>query len=598
MTKCAALKQFAGTKKITNVDAVLATVPAPARAILMAKFDTDNGTVLTADGQEAKRGALFLVTEVLPKRAQRVLRTNPHCPEMSFTDRENMSKHVTQALFATKAAIWTFVQTPRGTKPLKSWDDWIQHANNTPVTWAEDTANAIDLFVSVVTATHGYGAQATGPADADATKADDDDKSKSLLIGTTHNQMITYEMNWSWLGPWMEAFTSLSTTVRNSTVTANERKVVVTPDMIMGATDKILRILVDAFVAAVANGQRYGTPVEYEQLTKQHYTGEGEGLHASIMRFKTASNPLMRDIMQDMFRSVLEGSKQAHLQQATPAAAQAGSGRRQTQQQQQQAAAPLQAQLLHAQQQLQLQQQQRQQPPPATSPAPAPAAASPARAEPPAWLMQPPPWWAVVAAHAAGRKRPRPTDAAATARPATQQPAQPAPTPRRPSFQGGHAAAGPAAEAAATAPATGHGHRVRQATVRGEREVCSNVPPLRQPVRRQTARRDVESLRRRQRPHEADGQGNLPPGDERPTKGDRHEGRLRQVDHNRPVQATRLPRRSPRLGQGVGRTVADSSMPRAGGHGGSPAGLGAMTGAGGSRRQWAPRATTPTTNAH
>ena len=390
----AALKQFAGTKKITNVDAVLATVPAPARAILMAKFDTDNGTVLTADGQEAKRGALFLVTEVLPKRAQRVLRTNPHCPEMSFTDRENMSKHVTQALFATKAAIWTFVQTPRGTKPLKSWEDWIQHANNTPVTWAEDTANAIDLFVSVVTATHGYGAQATGPADADATKADDDDKSKSLLIGTTHNQRITYEMNWSWLGPWMEAFTSLSTTVRNSTVTANERKVVINPDMIMGATDKILRILVDAFVAAVANGQRYGTPVEYEQLTKQHYTGEGEGLHASIMRFKTASNPLMHDIMQDMFRSVLEGSKQAHLQHATPAAAQAGSGRRQTQQQQQQAAAPLQAQLLHAQQQLQLQQQQRQQPPPATSPAPAPAAASPAQAEPPAWLMQPPPWWA------------------------------------------------------------------------------------------------------------------------------------------------------------------------------------------------------------
>ena len=112
------------------------------------------------------------------------------------------------------------------------------------------------------------------------------------------------------------------------------------------------------------------------------------------MRFKTASNPLMHDIMQDMFRSVLEGSKQAHLQHATPAAAQAGSGRRQTQQQQQQAAAPLQAQLLHAQQQLQLQQQQRQQPPPATSPAPAPAAASPAQAEPPAWLMQPPSWWA------------------------------------------------------------------------------------------------------------------------------------------------------------------------------------------------------------
>ena len=214
----AALKQFAGTKKIANVDAVLATVPAPARAILMAKFDTDNGTVLTADGQEAKRGALFLVTEVLPRRAQRVLRTNPHCPEMSFTDRENTSKHVTQALFATKAAIWTFVQTPRGMKPLKSWDDWIQHANNTPVTWAEDTANAIDLFVSVVTATHGYGAQATGPADADATKDDDDDKSKSLLIGTTHNQMITYEMNWSWLEPWMGAFSVVLESAATRTV--------------------------------------------------------------------------------------------------------------------------------------------------------------------------------------------------------------------------------------------------------------------------------------------------------------------------------------------------------------------------------------------
>ena len=74
----------------------------------------------------------------------------------------------------------------------------------------------------------------------------------------------------------MGAFTSLPTTVRNSTVTANERKVVVTPDMIMGSTDNILRMLVDAFVAAVANGQQHGIPVEYEQLTKQHYTGEGE----------------------------------------------------------------------------------------------------------------------------------------------------------------------------------------------------------------------------------------------------------------------------------------------------------------------------------
>jgi len=410
-----ALKQFAGSKKISNVDAVLDTIPVAARAILMAKFDTDNGTVLTADGQEAKRGALYLVTEVLPRRAQRVLRTNPHCPEMSFTDRENMSKHVTQALFASKAAIWTFVQTPRGMRSLKSWEDWLQHANNTPVTWAEDTANALELFVAVVTATHGYGAQETGPADADATKDDDDDKSKSLLIGTTHNQLITYQMNWKWLAPWMDAFTSLATTVRNSTVTANERKVVVTPDMIMGSTDKILRMLIDAFVAAVANGQRYGIPVEYEQITKQHYTGEGEGLYAAIMRFKTASNPLMHDIMQDMFRSVLEGSRQAHIQQATPTAAQPSGSRRQAQQHQQQAAAPLQAQLLHAQQQLQQQQQQLQhQPPPATSPAPAPAAASPARAEqPPAWMSQPPPWWGTPpptprAAHDQGRQTQQP----------------------------------------------------------------------------------------------------------------------------------------------------------------------------------------------
>ena len=132
--------------------------------------------------------------------------------------------------------------------------------------------------MSVATATRGYGAQqATGPADADATKADDDGKSKSLLIGTTHNQRITYEMTWSWLGPWMEAFTSLSTTVRNSTVTANERKVVVTPDMIMGATDKILRMLVGAFVAAVANGQRHGTPVEYDQTDETTLHGRRRG---------------------------------------------------------------------------------------------------------------------------------------------------------------------------------------------------------------------------------------------------------------------------------------------------------------------------------
>jgi len=123
----------------------------------------------------------------------------------------------------------------------------------------------------------------------------------------------------------------------------------------------------------------------------------------------------MHDIMQDMFRSVLEGSRQAHIQQATPTAAQPSGSRRQAQQHQQQAAAPLQAQLLHAQQQLQQQQQQLQhQPPPATSPAPAPAAASPARAEqPPAWMSQPPPWWGTPpptprAAHDQGRQTQQP----------------------------------------------------------------------------------------------------------------------------------------------------------------------------------------------
>ena len=151
------------------------------------------------------------------------------------------------------------------------------------------------------------------PADAHATKDDDDDKDKSLLIGIMHDQEATCTMNWPWLAPRMVAFESLPTTIRNSTVKANERKVVASAGMIMGSAGKILRMLVGAFMAAIANGQRHGTPAaEYEQTTKQHYTGEGSGVRASIMRLKTAPNPLMHVTMQDMFRSVLEGSKPAH----------------------------------------------------------------------------------------------------------------------------------------------------------------------------------------------------------------------------------------------------------------------------------------------
>jgi hypothetical protein len=46
------------------------------------------------------------------------------------------------------------------------------------------------------------------------------------------------------------------------------------------------------------------------------------------------------------------------------------------------------------------------------------------------------------------------------------------------------------------------------------------------------------------------------------------------------------------------RAVAHRTVPRTGGYGESPAGLGAMTGAGGPRRQWAPRTSTPSNNAH
>ena len=55
--------------------------------------------------------------------------------------------HVTQALSSTKAAIWTSVQTPRGTKPLKSWGDWLLYANNTPVRGTNHEAAAAPVSV-------------------------------------------------------------------------------------------------------------------------------------------------------------------------------------------------------------------------------------------------------------------------------------------------------------------------------------------------------------------------------------------------------------------------------------------------------------------
>ena len=83
-----------------------------------------------------------------------------------------------------------------------------------PDTWVEVTANAVALFANAVTAAHGYGAQATGPADATATVDDDVDNSKSLRIGPTTTDAITHQCNWAWLEPWMEQFHDMATTIK------------------------------------------------------------------------------------------------------------------------------------------------------------------------------------------------------------------------------------------------------------------------------------------------------------------------------------------------------------------------------------------------
>ena len=109
----------------------------------MAKFDAGAGTVLGADGQEAKRGALSIITEVLPQRVGNVIRSSPHTPDLNFPEREKLAKHATHAHYSTHAAPWTFVRTKQGTK-LKNWDDWLLYMQHKPDRWVNDTANAIE----------------------------------------------------------------------------------------------------------------------------------------------------------------------------------------------------------------------------------------------------------------------------------------------------------------------------------------------------------------------------------------------------------------------------------------------------------------------
>ena len=146
-----ALKKFVDTKRIGSVDAVLAQVPAAARAVLMAKSDADAATVLGADGQEAKRGALSIITKVLPQRVKNVIRSSPHSPDLNFPEREKLAKHATHALYSTHAAPWTFVRTKQGTK-LKNGGDWRLYMQHEPDRWVNDTANAIELFANATTA--------------------------------------------------------------------------------------------------------------------------------------------------------------------------------------------------------------------------------------------------------------------------------------------------------------------------------------------------------------------------------------------------------------------------------------------------------------
>ena len=400
-----ALKKFVDTKRVGSVDAVLAQVPAAARAVLMAKFDADAGTVLGADGQEAKRGALSIITEVLPQRVKNVIRSSPHSPDLNFPDREKLAKHVTHALYSTHAAPWTFVRTKQGVK-LKNWDDWLLYMQHEPERWVNDTANAIDLFANAITAAHGYGAQATGPADTTATADDDTDNSKSLLIGSTNTDAVTYHCNWKWLQPWVEQFHNVATTIKNSQARSNESRVTVKPEFIIGKSNSILRQLVESFVAAIAEGQRYGTPIEYSEMVKQHYHGEGKGLSDSIQRFRNSSNPLMSSLMRDAMAQLFADSGGAELAIRTMTAATAPThppaagnatdgGRRQRQSQHAQHQSPAPA------------------PAPAPTPAPAPAPTPTAPAAPPPqppyapappcppWMMmQPPPWWGAPPSHA------------------------------------------------------------------------------------------------------------------------------------------------------------------------------------------------------
>ena len=99
-----ARKKFVDTKRIGSVDAIPTQVSAAARAVLMVKFDADASTVLGADGREAKRGALSIITEKLPQRVKNVIGSSPHSPDLNFPELEKLSKHDTHALYSTPAA--------------------------------------------------------------------------------------------------------------------------------------------------------------------------------------------------------------------------------------------------------------------------------------------------------------------------------------------------------------------------------------------------------------------------------------------------------------------------------------------------------------
>ena len=490
-----ALKKFVDTKRVGSVDAVLAQVPAAARAVLMAKFDADAGTVLGADGQEAKRGALSIITEVLPQRVKNVIRSSPHSPDLNFPEREKLAKHVTHALYSTHAAPWTFVRTKQGTK-LKNWDDWLLYMQHEPDRWVNDTANAIELFANAITAAHGYGTQATGPADTTATADDDTDNSKSLLIGSTNTDAVTYHCKWKWLQPWVAQFHDVATTIKNSQARSNESRVTVKPEFIIGKSKSILRQLVESFVAAIAEGQRYGTPLEYSEMVKQHYHGEGEGLSDSIQRFRNSSNPLMSSLMRDAMAQLFADNGNAELAMRTmtavtapthpPAAGNAtDGGRRQRQSQHAQHQSPAPA------------------PAPAPTPAPAPAPTptvpaatpqqppyAPAPPCPPWMMMQPPPWWGAPPSHA--------PDANAHQQPAAQfqQEPQQAQQPKAgmlpPNQQ-------PTATTIASAPRFEADRLIRTDHVRDQGRRDEPIPSVRQTVRQAHPGRNDANLQQRQR---------------------------------------------------------------------------------------------------